>query len=203
MNDLAQRRPLLNALARALAIVIAVLLIGFPVVLLLIAYDILPPEDVNAAVGYSSGLDGLQEVASSDLTSGKIWFGVASALLAAAALTLLLLLLLLHPRSQDATVEAHPGREVVLRARALRHLAEGAARSAGARDATVDVSRRRHGYELSCDMRLTEFERVYEAAQRVSDRVKHELTDAGVKVKRVQTTVRTPAPSEVERERVQ
>ena len=202
MKNVADKRPVVDAVARTLAIIIAVLLVGAPVVLLLMAYNVLPPNDVNSATGYRDTLQALAGLSGSTLTSGRIWFGVISAVVAAVALALLLLLFFLRPRSKEAVVQSEPGRETVLRPKAMRHLAEGAARAAGARDPTVEMSVRRGGYDVSCGFRITEFNRVTEVAERVRDRIRSELSDAGVNVRRVEATVQEPAPSEAERDRV-
>ena len=105
MKNVADKRPVVDAVARALAIIIAVLLVGVPVVLLLMAYNVLPPNDVNSATGYRDTLQALAGLRGSALTSGRIWFGAISALVAALALALLFLLLFLRPRSKEAVVQ--------------------------------------------------------------------------------------------------
>jgi hypothetical protein len=202
VKNVADKRPVVDTSARALAIIITVLLVGAPVVLLLMAYNVLTPNDVNSTTGYSDTLQALDGLRGSALTGGRIWFGVISAFIAALALALLFLLLFLRPRSKEAVVQSEPGRETVLKPKAMRHLAEGAAREAGARDPTVEMSVRRGGYDVSCGFRITEFNRVAELAERVRDRIRSELTDAGVNVRRVEATVQEPAPSEAERDRV-
>ena len=56
MKLLVDRRPVVDSFARILASLIAILFMVVPVVLLLMAYGVLPAADVEAATGYESGL---------------------------------------------------------------------------------------------------------------------------------------------------
>ena len=204
MRALVDKRPVVDTIARILAIVIAILLMGVPVVLLLMAYGILPAADVEAATGYQSVLGELGRLADQhgQLTRGLAWFGGISAAVAVISIVLLGLMAFVRGWARDAIVQAEPGRETRVRTKAVRHLATYAAGEAGAGDPSIDLRTRRGRYDLACSFHAREFVHLPDFALNVVEKLRTALVDQGMKVGRVEATVQEPAPSEAERIRV-
>jgi hypothetical protein len=203
MKPLVDRRPVVDSLARILASLIAILLMGVPVVLLLMAYGVLSAADLQAATGYESVLRELDRMSGQhgQLTQGLAWFGGVSAAVAVISLVLLGLMAFARARARDAIVEAEPGRETRVRTKAIGHLAKYVARDAGAVDPSVDL-RTRHGrYDLACSFSTREFVHLPGLALNVQEKLRTVLTEQGMKVGKVEATVQGPAPSEAERVR--
>src|SRR5665647_1217417 len=203
MRPLVDSRPVVDVFGRILDSVIAVLFMGVPVVLLLMAYGVLPAADVEAATGYQSGLKELARLSGhhGQLTQGLAWFGGVSAAVAVISLVLLGFMAFARARARDAIVEAEPGRETRVRTKAVGHLAKYVARDAGAVDPSVDL-RTRHGrYDLACSFSAREFVHLPGLTLSVQEKLRTVLTEQGMKVGRVEATVQEPAPSEAERVR--
>ena len=193
----------MDSFARILAFVIAILLMGVPVVLLLMAYGVLSTADLQAATGYQSVLRDLDRLSAQHghLTQGLAWFGGVSAAVAVISLVLLGLMAFARARARDAIVEAEPGRETRVRTKAIGHLARYVARDAGAVNPRVDL-RTRHGrYDLACSFCMREFVHLPELALNVQEKLRTALTEQGMKVGKVEATVQEPAPSRAERVR--
>ena len=196
-------RPVADAFARILASVIAVLLMGVPVVLLLMAYGVLPVADVEAATGYQSVLRELDRLSGQhgQLSQGLAWFGGVSAAVAVICLLLLGLMAFARARARDTIVQTEPGRETRVRTKAIGHLAEYVARDAGAVDPNVRL-RTRHGrYDLTCSFCAREFVHLPGLTLNVQEKLRTALAVQGITVGKVETTVQEPAPSEAERVR--
>jgi len=203
MKPLVDRRPVVDSFARIVASVIAILFIGVPVVLLLMAYGVFSAAGVEAATWYQSVLRGLARLSAQHghLTQGLAWFGVVCAAVAVISLVLLGLMAFAKARARDAIVEAEPGRETRVRTKAVGHLAKYVARDAGAVDPSVDL-RTRHGrYDLACSFSAREFVHLPGLTLNVQEKLRTALTEQGMKVGRVEATVQEPAPSEAERVR--
>jgi len=203
MKPLVDRRPVVDSFARIVASVIAILLIGVPVVLLLMAYGVFSAAGVEAATGYQSVLRGLARLSAQHghLTQGLAWFGGVCAAVTVISLVLLGLMAFAKARARDAIVEAEPGRETRVRTKAVGHLAKYVARDAGAVDPSVDL-RTRHGrYDLACSFSAREFVHLPGLTLNVQEKLGTALTEQGMKVGRVEVTVQEPAPSEAERVR--
>ena len=193
----------MDSFARILAFVIAILLMGVPVVLLLMAYGVLSTADLQAATGYQSVLRDLDRLSAQHehLTQGLAWFGGVSAAVAVISLVLLGLMAFARARARDAIVEAEPGRETRVRTKAIGHLARYVARDAGAVNPRVDL-RTRHGrYDLACSFCMREFVHLPELALKVQEKLRTALTEQGMKVGKVEARVQEPAPSQAERVR--
>jgi len=203
MKPLVDRRPVVDSFARIVASVIAILFIGVPVVLLLMAYGVFSAAGVEAATGYQSVLRGLARLSAQHghLTQGLAWFGGVCAVVTVISLVLLGLMAFAKARARDAIVEAEPGRETRVRTKAVGHLAKYVARDAGAVDPSVDL-RTRHGrYDLACSFSAREFVHLPGLTLNVQEKLGTALTEQGMKVGRVEVTVQEPAPSEAERVR--
>lgn len=197
------RRPIVDFFARILACVIGILLVGTSVVLLLMAYGVLPAADVEAATGYQSVLRELDQLSSQQgqLTQGLAWFGGVSAAVAVISLVLLGLMAFIRARARDAIVQDEPGRETRVRTKAVRHLAEYVAKGAGAVDPRVDLRTRRGRYDLACYFHTRDFVHLPGLALTVQEKLGAALAAQGMKVGKVEATVQEPAPSEAERVR--
>jgi len=192
-----------DTFARIVACVVAIVLMGVPVVLLLMAYGVLPAADVEAVTGYQTVLRDLGQLSGQHghLTQGLAWFGGVAAAVAVISLVLLGLMAFARARARDAIVQAEPGRETRVRTKAIRHLAGYVARDAGASDPSVDL-RTRHGrYDLACSFCAREFVHLPGLTENVQEKLRTALTEQGMKVGKVEATVREPAPSEAERVR--
>src|SRR5664279_5790149 len=99
MKPLVDGRPVVDSFARIVACVVAILLMGVPVVLLLMAYGVFSAADVEAATGYQSVLRGLARLSAQHghLTQGLAWFGGVCA----AATVISLCLLYTSPSPRD------------------------------------------------------------------------------------------------------
>ena len=203
MKPSVDSRPVVDFFGRIVASVIAILLMGVPVVLLLMAYGVLSAADLQAATGYQSVLRGLARLSAQHghLTQGLAWFGGVCAVVTVISLVLLGLMAFAKARARDAIVEAEPGRETRVRTKAVGHLAKYVARDAGAVDPSVDL-RTRHGrYDLACSFSAREFVHLPGLTLNVQEKLGTALTEQGMKVGRVEVTVQEPAPSEAERVR--
>ncbi len=202
MSGAARRRPVLDVSGRVLGVILGILFIGVPVALLLMAYDVLPPQDVQSATGYGGLMSALQDVAGSGVTGARIWVGVAAAVVAAGALALLAVIAFYRPGTAQATVQSDPGRETVIKGRALKHLAEGAARSAGAVDPDIELRSHGHRYDVLCRCNLTAFGQVGTVTGRIRERILSELTETGIELRSVEVTAADFDASTARRERV-
>ena len=203
MKPSVDSRPVVDFFGRIVASVIAILLMGVPVVLLLMAYGVLSAADLQAATGYQSVLKALDRLSAQHghLTQGLAWFGGVCAAVTVISLVLLGLMAFAKARARDAIVEAEPGRETRVRTKAVGHLAKYVARDAGAVDPSVDL-RTRHGrYDLACSFHTREFVHLPDLALNVQEKLRTALTEQGMKVGKVEVTVQEPAPSEAERVR--
>lgn len=198
-----ERRRIADTVGRVVAIVIAVLLMGVSAILGLMVYAVLDPSSVRNFTDYQGLLNQVDKFSQSQSTTGKTVFGIVSALIALMALVLLLMLLFYRPRIKRSVVQSEPGRETVIRPRAVQHLAEGAARSARAVRPEITMRSRRKGVQdVSCRFQAVDFVRVPFQANHVRDTITDELRSAGVRVGRVEAIVRGSAPKRTGRKRV-
>ncbi len=186
----------MNAFNRLIMLIVALLLIAVPVVLLLIGFGVVPADQVNAYTGYRSGLDALgAAVRNFDFGQGARAAIAGIGLLVALVAGYLLLreLTFGRPLARRAVVEDEPGRETALTAQAIRHLAEGAAREAGAASPTCYLATERGRYEVSCRIRVPRTRNFTETATRARDNIRRVLEEQRVPVKNVEVTVQGTA----------
>ncbi len=186
----------MNAFNRLIMLIVALLLIAVPVVLLLIGFGVVPADQVNAYTGYRSGLDALgAAVRNFDFGQGARAAIAGIGLLVALVAGYLLLreLTFGRPLARRAVVEDEPGRETALTAQAIRHLAEGAAREAGAASPTCYLTTERGRYEVSCRIRVPRSRNFTETATRARDNIRRVLEEQRVPVKNVEVTVQGTA----------
>lgn len=182
----------MNVLNRLIMIVIALLLVAVPVLLLLINWGVIPADQADAYTGYRGALEGLDGLVSS-FDFGQGTRAVIAAI--AAAVTLVALFLLLReltfgrPFARRAVVEREPGRETTLTAQAIRSLAEGAAREAGAASPRCSLASERGRYEVACEIQVPRPRNLTETATRTRENIRAVLEAQKVPVKDVEVTV--------------
>ena len=116
--------------------------------------------------------------------------GIVGTLVALVAL-LLLLRELPFGRSvaKKTFIDETPGRETPITARAVRHLAEGAAREVGAGSPKCYLTSKNRRYEVSCDIRVPETQDFAGLASRAQQNIRRVLEDQRVPIKDVEITV--------------
>src|SRR5919202_2001963 len=178
-------------------LIIALLLIGVPVFLHLVAYRVLPWEQINAFTGYRGTLDALGSLSVSnfDDAASRTVLGITGVLVALVALLLLLRELALGPPvARKAFVDDTPGRETTVTAQAVRRLAEGAAREVGAISPTCYLASEKRRYNVSCNIRVPRSQDFTELAARSRQNIRRVLEEQQVPVKDVEVTVQGTAP---------
>ncbi|HEX5975427.1 MAG TPA: hypothetical protein VFY57_09750, partial [Rubrobacteraceae bacterium] len=141
----------MNAFNRIVMLIIALLLIAVPVLLLLVAFGVISADVIDAYTGYRSGLEALGNLSISDFTNPvRIVLAVVGVLVALIALLLLLRELTFGRRVARSTVmDDSPGKETVITASAVKALAEGAARGAGAESPSASLTSKDRDYLVS------------------------------------------------------
>lgn len=175
----------MNAFNRFVLIVVALLLIAVPVLLLLVGFGVL-------SLGLGAVVQSLQGVTSLDLTAMpvRVIAVVAGALIALLALLLLLRELTLGKMvSRKAVIQDEPGKETVLTSKAVKTLADGAAREAGAKDPSTSLTSRGKAYFVESKIKVPEGGNYTEIASRTRENVSRVLKDQKVSVKDVEVTV--------------
>ena len=86
-----------------------------------------------------------------------------------------------------------PGRETVITTGAVKTLAEGAAREAGAREPSTTLSTDDGAYSVYCRVKVPESGNFTEVATRTRENVRRVLDGQGVSVKDVEVTVQGTA----------
>src|SRR3712207_5647756 len=185
----------MNAFNRTVMLIIALLLVAIPVLILLVALGVLSAETINAYTGYRSGLESLGNLSISDFTGTvRVVLAIAGVLVALIALLLLLRELTFGRRVARSTVmDETPGKETVITASAVKALAEGAAREAGAESPSVSLTSKDRDYLVSCGMRVPPSANYTETATRVRENVRRVLGEQGVPVQDVEVTVQGTA----------
>jgi len=145
-----------NVLNRLVMTLIALLFVAVPVLLLLVAFGVIPPEQADRYTGYRAAVGALGGLSASSLatTGARVTLGAGGAVLALLALLLLLRELTFGRRiARSAVIEEEPGRETRIKSGAAKTLAEGAAREAGAVSPSVSLAMEKGGaYRIFCDV---------------------------------------------------
>ncbi len=185
----------MNAFNRIVLLIIALLLVAVPVLLLLVAFDVIAPDVVDQYTRYRSGLSALGNLSADAFSTGaRIVIAVIGALLALIALLLLLRELTFGRRVARSTVmDDTPGRETVITASAVRALAEGAAREAGAESPSASLTSDDRAYLVSCRVQVPPSANYAELAARTRENIRRVLRDQGVPLKDVEVTVQGTA----------
>ena len=185
----------MNAFNRIVLLIIALLLLVVPVLLLLVAFGVIDANLVNQYTGYRSAVSALGNLSASAFSAGaRIVIAIVGALLALVALLLLLRELTFGRRVARSTVmDDTPGHETVITAGAVKALAEGAAREAGAESPSASLSSDDRAYLVSCKMRVPPSGNYAELAARTRENIQRVLRDQGVPLKDVEVTVQGSA----------
>jgi hypothetical protein len=185
----------MNAFNRIVMLIIALLMIAVPVLILLVSFGVIPAALIDAYTGYTSGIAALGNLSISDFTNSvRIVMAIVGVLVALIALLLLLRELTFGRRVSRSTVmDDTPGKETVITASAVRALAEGAAREAGAESPSVSLTSKAQNYLVSASIRVPPSGNYTELATRTRDSIRRVLGDQGVPVKDVEVTVQGTA----------
>jgi len=189
----------MNAFNRLVMIVIALLLIGVPVFLLLVNWGVFSANEISSVTGYRNALDDLSNLSASDLgdIGTRILIGIVGILVSLVALLLLLWELTFgRPIARKVPIDDTPGREIAITARAVRQLAEGAAREVGAVSPDCRLISEDRRYEVACDIRAPETQDFAELASHTRQNIRRVLEEQRVPLKDVEITVQGPAPRE-------
>ena len=185
----------MNAFNRIIMLIIALLLIAVPVLLLLVAFGAVSADLIDAYTGYRSALESLGNLSLSDITGTvRIVIAIVGLLVALIALLLLLRELTFGRRVARSTVmDDTPGKETVITASAVKALAEGAARAAGAASPSVSLTSKDRSYLVSVGTRVPPSGNYTELATRTRENVRRVLGEQGVPVDDVEVTVQGTA----------
>jgi hypothetical protein len=181
-----------NAFSRLVMLIIALLLIGVPVLLLLVDFGILSANQINAFTGYRNALDALGGLSAPAIDPrARVVTGLIGVLVALVALLLLLLGLTFgRPVARKAFIDDTPGRETAITAQAVRRLAEGAAREVGAASPTCYLASEDRSYRVSCNILVpARTQNLTDLAARARENIQRVLQEQQVPVKDVEVTV--------------
>lgn len=190
----------MHAFNRIVMLIIALLLVIVPVLLLLIGFGVISASQANAFTGYRAALDGLDSLAGFSFDAGAR----AAAALVGAVLLLVAGFLLFRELSpllgrevrRRAIIEETPGQEVAITSSAVRQLAEGAAREAGAADPSCSLATEKGRYDVECDIKVPGGRGFAETASNAQGNIRRALEEQQVPVKDVEVTVRGTTASE-------
>jgi hypothetical protein len=184
----------MNAFNRFILLIVALLLIAVPVLLLLFAFGVIP-ANLLSQTGYQTALQALSGFSASALTTGvRAIIAIAGALVALVALLLLLRELTFGARvARQSVMDDTPGRETVITAGAVKTLADGAAREAGAQEPSTSLTSDDGAYNVYSKIKVPESGNFTEVATRTRENVRRVLDGQGVNVKDVEVTVQGTA----------
>lgn len=184
----------MNAFNRLVLLIVALLLIAVPVLILLVAFGVVPASLLQYT-GYQPAARWIGGLSGSSLTSvARVVVAVVGLLVALIALLLLLRELTFGRRvARSTTMDNTPGRETKITAGAVRTLAEGAAREVGAASPSASLASDKGSYLVSCKISVPEPGNFSELATRTRENVRRVLDGQGVPVKDVEVTVQGTA----------
>ena len=185
----------MNAFNRFILLIVALLLFAVPVVLLLIAFAVIPADVVNQYTGYRGAIQALGGFSASSLTTAaRVVIAVAGVLVA--LITLLLLLRELtfgRLVSRSTVMDDTPGRETIITANAVKTLAESAAREVGAESPSASLASEGNSYLVFTGIQVPLSDNYTDLAARARENIQRVLGDQGVPLKDVEVTVRETA----------
>jgi uncharacterized protein (DUF58 family) len=183
----------MNAFNRIVMLIIAVLLVAIPVLVLLIAFGVVPADVVNQYTGYRGAVGALGDLSAVG-TGARTIIALAGALLALIALLLLLREFTFGRRvARNTTIDDTPGNEIRITASAVKALAEGAAREAGAQSPSATLTSDERSYQVSCQIQAPPSGNYTEVASRTRENIRRVLEDQGVPLEDVEVTVKGSA----------
>ncbi len=186
----------MNAFNRIVMIIIALLFVAVPVLLLLVALGVFSADVIDQYTGYRAALDALGGLSVSDF-DGRVRTIVA---IVGALVALIALLLLLRELtfgslvSRNTVVSGEPGAETLVTARAVRTLAEAAAREAGAASPSASLASEGRPYAVFCRIQVPAHSNYTELATRARENIRRALESQNVPIKDVEVTVQGTAP---------
>lgn len=185
----------MNAFNRFIMLVIALLLLAVPVLLLLIAFGVLSAQLIDQYTNYSGAVSALGNLSPSSLGGNTgIIIGIIGLLVALLALLLLLWELTFGRRVARSTlIDDTPGRETTITAKAVRTLAEGAAREVGAISPSVSLTSDDRPYLVECKIKVPPTSNYTQLATRTRENIRQVLEGQNVPVKDVEVTVQGTA----------
>jgi hypothetical protein len=182
----------MNAFNRFVMIVVALLLIVVPVALILFAAGAVAAGLVDQYTNYRSILDGLGGLSMSqfDDPRTRLIIALVGALMAIIALLLLLRELTFGQRvASNTVVSDEPGAETLVTARAVRALAEGAAREEGAISPSASLLSEGRPYKVFCKVQAPLHANYGDLAARTRENIRRVLEGQNVPIKDVEVTV--------------
>jgi hypothetical protein len=194
----------MNAFNRLVMIIISLLLIVVPVILILFALGLISADVADRFTNYRSVLDGLGGLSMSDFDDGRTRaiIAVSGALLVIISLLLLLRELTFGRRvASNTVVSDEPGAETLVTGRAVRALAEGAAREEGAISPSASLVSEGRPYTVFCKVQAPPHANYGDLAARAKENIRRVLEGQNVPIKDVEVTVlgATPRGSSNER----
>ena len=187
----------MNAFNRFVMIVIALLLIVVPVALILFALGVIAAELVDQYTNYRSIIDGLGGLSMSQFDDGRTRaiIAVSGALVAIIALLLLLRELTFGRRvASNTVVSDEPGAETLVTAKAVKALAEGAAREEGALTPSASLTSEGRPYRVFCKVQAPLHADYGDLAARTQENIRRVLEGQNVPIKDVEVTVGGTSP---------
>lgn len=187
----------MNAFNRFVMIVIALLLIVVPVALILFALGVIAAGVVDQYTNYRGIIDGLGGLSMSQFDDPRTRAIIAliGALVAIIALLLLLRELTLGRRvASNTVVSDEPGAETLVTARAVRALAEGAAREEGAISPSASLLSEGRPYKVFCKVQAPLHANYSDLAARTRENIRRVLEGQNVPIKDVEVTVGGTSP---------
>ncbi|MGH3086203.1 MAG: hypothetical protein ACRDSJ_02645 [Rubrobacteraceae bacterium] len=182
----------MSAFNRLILLVIALLMVAVPALLLLINFGVLQADLIDQYTNYRAGLEALGGVVDADLSATPVRLSIAAAGALVAIISLLLLLRELtfgKMLVRKAVIDDAPGMETSLATKAVRSLAEGAAREAGAVSPSASLTSKGKPYLVECRINVPEHANYTEVAARARDNIRKVLESQRVQVKDVEVTV--------------
>lgn len=182
----------MNGFNRFIMLIIALLAVILPALLLLLFFGVLSGQQLGLG-SITGALSGLPEANLTGQTA-RIILGVVGALILLISLLLIFRELVFgRPAAREVTVQDEPGKETVLTAQAVRHLAEASAREAGAVGPAVKLTKKRDRYDVACNVEAPTGANIAELATRTRENVTRVLEEQRVPVDEVEVMVRETA----------
>jgi hypothetical protein len=186
----------MSAFNRIVMIIVALLLVVVPVLLILVAIGAISADLVDQYTGYRSIVDGMGNLSMSQFDDGRARaiIAIIGALVALLSLLLLLRELTFGRRVASNTVVGdEPGAETLVTARAVRTLAEGAAREEGAISPSASLVSEGRPYKVFCRIQAPSHSDYGDLAARSRDNIRRVLEGQNVPIKDVEVTVQGTA----------
>lgn len=194
----------MNAFNRLVMIVVALLLIVVPVALILFAVGVIRPDLADGYTDYRSIIEGLGGLSMSQFDDGRTRaiLAVSGALVVVISLLLLLRELTFGRRvASNTVVSEEPGSETLVTARAVRALAEGAAREEGAFSPSASLLSEGRPYKVFCKVQAPPRANYGDLAARTRENIRRVLEGQNVPIKDVEVTVGGTSPQASSQER--